>query len=108
MSRGRGRGRGRVRFGGSHDSMLADIMDETREDLGLSYAQMEMLHVRPADRAQRGIKQCCVSIVLFETGREPLMGCVLYTVFLMLLSLLGGRRHVAVSAHGAATARGAH
>ncbi|CAI5736610.1 unnamed protein product [Hyaloperonospora brassicae] len=44
MSRGRGRGRGRVRFGGSHDSMLADIMDETREDLGLSYAQMEMLH----------------------------------------------------------------
>uniref|UniRef100_M4B8Q2 DNA-directed RNA polymerase III subunit n=1 Tax=Hyaloperonospora arabidopsidis (strain Emoy2) TaxID=559515 RepID=M4B8Q2_HYAAE len=40
----RGRGRGRVRFGGSRDSMLADIMDETREDLGLSYAQMELLH----------------------------------------------------------------
>lgn len=42
----RGRGRGRVRFGGSRDSMLADIMDETREDLGLSHTQMELLHVR--------------------------------------------------------------
>ncbi|KAL4111208.1 hypothetical protein PRIC1_002889 [Phytophthora ramorum] len=40
----RGRGRGRVRFGGSRDSMLADIMDETREDLGLSHTQMEQLH----------------------------------------------------------------
>ncbi|POM80828.1 Hypothetical protein PHPALM_1282 [Phytophthora palmivora] len=40
----RGRGRGRVRFGGSRDSMLADIMDETREDLGLSHSQMELLH----------------------------------------------------------------
>ncbi|KAG6613917.1 SPRY domain-containing SOCS box protein 1 [Phytophthora cinnamomi] len=40
----RGRGRGRVRFGGSRDSMLADIMDETREDLGLSHTQMELLH----------------------------------------------------------------
>lgn len=26
--------------------MLADIMDETREDLGLSHTQMELLHVR--------------------------------------------------------------
>ena len=42
----RGRGRSRVRFGGSRDAMLADIMDETREDLGLSHAQMELLHVR--------------------------------------------------------------
>ncbi|CAH0474607.1 unnamed protein product [Peronospora belbahrii] len=40
----RGRGRGRVRFGGSRDSMLADIMDETREDLGLSHTQMELVH----------------------------------------------------------------
>ncbi|CAH0488678.1 hypothetical protein KXD40_006109 [Peronospora effusa] len=40
----RGRGRSRVRFGGSRDSMLADIMDETREDLGLSHMQMELLH----------------------------------------------------------------
>ncbi|KAI9917168.1 hypothetical protein PsorP6_013053 [Peronosclerospora sorghi] len=40
----RGRGRGRVRFGGSRDPMLADIMDETREDLGLSHAQMEQLN----------------------------------------------------------------
>jgi hypothetical protein len=46
MSRGRGRGRGRIRFGGSHDNMLADLMDETREDLGLSHAQMEQLAVR--------------------------------------------------------------
>ncbi|CAI5733311.1 unnamed protein product [Peronospora destructor] len=40
----RGRGHSRVRFGGSRDSMLADIMDETREDLGLSHMQMELLH----------------------------------------------------------------
>ncbi|RLN53372.1 hypothetical protein BBJ29_006286 [Phytophthora kernoviae] len=40
----RGRGRGRVRFGGSRDSMLADMLDETREDLGLSHMQMELLH----------------------------------------------------------------
>ncbi|GLE01745.1 hypothetical protein PINS_up010583 [Pythium insidiosum] len=39
----RGRGRGRVRFGGSRDSALADVLDETREDLGLSHTQMEML-----------------------------------------------------------------
>jgi hypothetical protein len=43
---GRGRGRGRVRFGGSRDSALGDILDETREDLGLSHAQMEQLAVR--------------------------------------------------------------
>lgn len=42
----RGRGRGRVRFGGSRDSMLADVLDETREDLGLSHTQMELFHVR--------------------------------------------------------------
>lgn len=35
-----------MRFGGSRDSQLADMLDETREDLGLSHAQMEMLHVR--------------------------------------------------------------
>ncbi|RLN14331.1 hypothetical protein BBJ28_00022699 [Nothophytophthora sp. Chile5] len=40
----RGRGRGRVRFGGSRDPLLADMLDETREDLGLSHAQMELLH----------------------------------------------------------------
>ncbi|CEG40347.1 uncharacterized protein PHALS_10551 [Plasmopara halstedii] len=40
----RGRGRGRVRFGGSRDSMLTDLLDETREDIGLSYTQMEQLH----------------------------------------------------------------
>ncbi|TMW69128.1 hypothetical protein Poli38472_001284 [Pythium oligandrum] len=40
----RGRGRGRVRFGGSRDPALADVLDETREDLGLSHTQMEMLH----------------------------------------------------------------
>lgn len=45
MSRGRGRG-GRFRFGGSRDSGLADMLDETREDLGLSHTQMELLHVR--------------------------------------------------------------
>ncbi|TYZ68472.1 hypothetical protein PybrP1_011086 [[Pythium] brassicae (nom. inval.)] len=43
MSRGRGRG-GRFRFGGSRDSALADMLDETREDLGLSHTQMELLH----------------------------------------------------------------
>uniref|UniRef100_K3WSA6 DNA-directed RNA polymerase III subunit n=1 Tax=Globisporangium ultimum (strain ATCC 200006 / CBS 805.95 / DAOM BR144) TaxID=431595 RepID=K3WSA6_GLOUD len=40
----RGRGRGRIRFGGSRDSALADMLDETREDLGLSHTQMELLH----------------------------------------------------------------
>ncbi|KAG3119152.1 hypothetical protein PI124_g3883 [Phytophthora idaei] len=45
----RGRGRGRVRFGGSRDSMLADIMDETREDLGLSHTQMELLHAEAGE-----------------------------------------------------------
>ncbi|DAZ93579.1 TPA: hypothetical protein N0F65_009927 [Lagenidium giganteum] len=44
----RGRGRGRVRFGGSRDPALADVLDETREDLGLSHTQMEQLHAENA------------------------------------------------------------
>lgn len=42
-----------MRFGGSRDSQLADMLDETREDLGLSHAQMEMLHVSEFKRCFR-------------------------------------------------------
>jgi hypothetical protein len=70
----RGRGRGRVRFGGSRDSMLADIMDETREDLGLSHTQMELLHVRinlfasTCARCNHELTQHChVSLLLLQS-----------------------------------------
>lgn len=83
MSRGRGRG-GRFRFGGSRDSALADMLDETREDLGLSHTQMELLHVRlacccSADNSYRVQCVACLSrdanarcgcVMRMATGRE--------------------------------------
>ncbi|KAF1333301.1 hypothetical protein FI667_g2933, partial [Globisporangium splendens] len=64
----RGRGRGRIRFGGSRDSALADMLDETREDLGLSHTQMELLHVRTHNQSSAACTVKEIYIVLAESG----------------------------------------